>query len=159
MHGLKMPTSPHWNDSLLLGYGPMDLTHREFIDCVARLRDATSAEVSERLVRMVDHLTAHFEEERIWMLESDFPATQCHIDEHDAVLRSAHEVTASVELGNLAEAHRFADALAEWFEGHLDYMDAALSHWMSKRAHGGAPVVLRPDLAALLAREVAAMLP
>jgi hemerythrin len=108
---------------------------------------------------MVDHLTAHFEEERLWMIESDFPATQCHTDEHDAVLRSAHEVTALVEQGNFAEVRRFADALAGWFEGHLHYMDAALSHWMSKRAHGGAPVVLRRDLAAVLAREAAPLLP
>ena len=152
-----MTTSPHWNDSLLLGYGPMDVTHRDFVECVSRLRDATSADVSERLTCMVDHLTAHFEEESQWMLASDFPATQCHVDEHGAVLRSAHEVTALVALGNVAEARRFADALAAWFEGHLHYMDAALSHWMSKRAHGGAPVVFRRDLAAALVREDAPM--
>jgi hypothetical protein len=29
-------------------------------------------------------------------------------------------------------------------------MDAALSHWMSKRSYGGPPVVFRRDLAASL---------
>jgi hemerythrin len=152
-----MTTSPRWNDSLLLGYGPMDVTHRDFVECVARLRDAASADVSERLARMVDHLTRHFDEERQWMMASDFPATQCHVDEHEAVLRSAHEVRALVDRGDVAEARRFADALANWFEGHLHYMDAALSHWMSKRAHGGAPVVFRRDLAAALLGEDASM--
>jgi hemerythrin len=152
-----MTTSLRWNDSLLLGYGPMDITHRDFVECVARLREATSADVVERLARMADHLTAHFDEERQWMMASDFPATQCHVDEHEAVLRSAHEVRELVDRGNIAEAHRFADALANWFEGHLHYMDAALSHWMSKRAHGGVPLVFRRDLAAALVREDASM--
>ena len=135
----------------------MDVTHRDFMECVARLRDSTLGDVSERLACMVDHLSVHFEEERQWMIASDFPATQCHVDEHDAVLRSAHEVTVLVDRGNVAEARRFADALAAWFEGHLHYMDAALAHWMSKRAHGGAPVVFRRDLAAVLVREDAPM--
>jgi hemerythrin len=59
------------------------------------------------------------------------------------VLRSAPEVDAVVQAhADLVEAHRFADALAAWFEGHAHYMDAALSHRMSKRAYGGAPVVV-----------------
>jgi hemerythrin len=147
MEGKEMTLSLHWNDSLLLGFGPMDSTHRDFVECVARLHDATSANASELMACMVDHLTAHFDEEHQWMMTSDFPATQCHVDEHDAVLRSASEVSALVNEGNVPEAHRFAEALANWFEGHLYYMDSALSHWASKRAYGGAPLVFRRDLA------------
>ena len=38
-----------------------------------------------------------------------------------------------------------ARALADWFPGHADYMDAALSHWMAKRSYGGKPLVFRRD--------------
>ena len=88
------------------------------------------------------------------MLSSAFPSSQCHIDEHDAVLRSAHEVNQRVQgHDDLAEAHRFAGALAGWFEGHAEYMDAALSHWMINRSHGGKPVVLQRTLAQRLGKE------
>ena len=38
------------------------------------------------------NLRAHFAAEDEWMRETDFPARDCHIDEHAAVLRSADEV-------------------------------------------------------------------
>lgn len=146
-----MNASLTWNDSLLLGFGPMDATHHEFVACIAKLGKAMPCDVSDHMAGMLHHLTGHFEEERQWMIQTDFPAAQCHLDEHDAVLRSARAVMALVEeSSNVAEAHRLATALASWFEGHLLYMDSALSHWMSKRAHGGAPVVIRRDLAASL---------
>jgi hemerythrin len=132
-----------WTDALLLGFGPMDLTHQDFVDCVSCLRNADASDASRQMNRMLEHLTTHFDEEQRWMLESDFPSSGCHVDEHEAVLRSARQVHARVQAGDVFEAHRFADALAGWFEGHAHYMDAALSHWMSKRAYGGAPVVLR----------------
>jgi len=145
----QMNPALQWNDSLLLGHGAMDRTHRDFVACVARLRHATQADVSRHLAGMLHHLVAHFEEEREWMMQTDFPATQCHVDEHDAVLRSGREVQTLVEAGaGVSEARRFADALAAWFDGHLHYMDAALAHWMTKRAHGGAPLVLRRNLPA-----------
>lgn len=143
-----MTLNLRWNDALLLGFGPMDRTHEEFVACVGRLRGATHTDVAIHMTAMLEHLTSHFEEEQRWMLDSDFPSMDCHLDEHTAVLNSAQQVEALVQRdGDLAEAHRFAEALAGWFEGHAFYMDSALSHWMSKRIHGGAPVVLRRNVA------------
>ena len=77
------------------------------------------------------------------MTETGFPPRQCHIDEHAAVLRSADEVLALAEQGQLGPIRGFAAALVDWFPGHADYLDAALAHWMCKRQHGGKPVVVR----------------
>ena len=78
-----------------------------------------------------------------------FPAAQCHADEHAAVLKSVHEVQELVRDGaNLPVVRQLAQALVDWFPGHADYLDSALSYWMSKRSHGGAPVVLRRGAAA-----------
>ncbi len=77
------------------------------------------------------------------MRSTDFPALQCHADEHDAVMKSVREVQAVVAQGNCGEARSLARALADWFPGHADYMDSALAQWMSKKLFGGAPVVLR----------------
>jgi hemerythrin len=136
-----------WSDAMLLGFTPMDDRHMEFVQCVTRLRGSNSAEVIGAMDAMLQHLIAHFDEEHRWMVESAFPSTDCHVDEHNAVMESARQVYVRVhECRDVAEAHRFADALAGWFPGHADYLDSALSHWLSKIAYGGRPVVLRRGL-------------
>lgn len=137
-----------WQDSYLMGLAAMDTTHREFVDCVAALQTATDEELEARLAAFEDHAVRHFAEEQQWMEGSAFPATECHVDEHMKVLASVREVQdilrATPERRQVARD--LAQALADWFAGHADYMDASLSHWMSQRAHGGAPVVLRRKL-------------
>lgn len=135
-----------WSDALLLGYTPMDTVHEDFVHCARALTDAPDAGLTEALRLMADHLRAHFAQEDTWMVETDFPPRQCHIDEHAAVLRSADEVLALAEQGQLEPARGFAAALVDWFPGHADYLDAALAHWMCKRQHGGKPVVVRRGL-------------
>lgn len=137
-----------WSDAFLLGYGAMDETHREFVECVQALMGVPDAEVGRALDAFARHAEEHFEQERQWMTSTGFPATDCHVDEHAAVLRSVREVRDMFELGAPAQLVRdLAQALVDWFPGHADYMDAALAHWMSKRTHGGAPVVLRRGVA------------
>src|SRR5689334_12545411 len=82
-----------WTDQFLLGYGPMDATHREFVELVAALLSAPDADLPRLLDAFADHAQHHFAEEREWMESTAFPATQCHIDEHEAVMKSVHEVS------------------------------------------------------------------
>ncbi len=141
-HELDLPMA--WSDACLLGYAPLDAVHREFVDLVGALQAAPDADLPGRLADVSAHAVAHFEEERRWMQESSFPAMQCHSDEHEAVLRSLHEVGELVRAGAPASLCRdLAAALAGWFPRHVDHMDAALSHWMSRRRYGGLPVVIR----------------
>ena len=132
-----------WNDDYLLGYGPMDDAHREFIDVVSALLACGDAEVLARLEAFARHAEQHFAEEDEWMRRTDFPPKDCHIDEHAAVLASVRQVIEVVKQGDIAEARRLAAALADWFPGHAFHLDSALAHWMVKRSHGGKPVVLR----------------
>ena len=147
---LQMPMQ--WSDQFLLGYPAMDATHAEFVACVAALQNAEDAQLADCLEAFAAHAVAHFAQEELWMQTTGFPAAQCHIDEHAAVLASVREVQALlVDADNGPRRFRIVrDLTAElvrWFPGHADYLDAALSHWMSKRAHGGAPVVLRRGVA------------
>src|SRR3954468_16476715 len=129
---LDKQTAPFaWNDMFLLGYGPMDDTHREFVDIVNALLSAPEAELPGHLEAFARHAESHFEQEREWMESTEFPARGCHIDEHNAVMKSVRDVQEIVAKGDLAEARALAKALADWFPGHADYMDSALSHWMS----------------------------
>lgn len=136
-----------WSDRYLLGHGGLDETHREFVDCVAALQTASDADLAHCLAAFEAHAVEHFEQERRWMEGTAFPAAQCHVDEHTAVLHSVREVQALLRNGASGQVARdLARALADWFPGHADYMDASLSQWLIKRSHGGAPVVLRRRL-------------
>ncbi|MDO8249556.1 MAG: hemerythrin domain-containing protein [Rhodoferax sp.] len=140
-----------WSDALLLGYGPMDAVHREFVDTVQALQTAQDADLPRCLEALVAHARSHFETEDFWMVETDFPARACHIEEHAAVMASVEQVRQLLAQGNIAECRRLADELARWFPGHADYLDSALAHWICKQRLGGKPVVLRRDLGLMTA--------
>jgi len=44
-----------------------------------------------------------------------FPSAACHVDEHDAVLRSVHEVQSLVAAGERRVARALAFELTRWF--------------------------------------------
>jgi hemerythrin len=136
-----------WTDALLLGHSPMDRTHREFVVVVQSMTACADAALAGALRAFILHAQAHFGEEDRDMVESRFPAADCHADEHAAVLRSAHDVLALVEAGDVAIGRAFAAELARWFPAHVAHLDSALAHWLVKRRHGGAPVVLRREVA------------
>lgn len=137
-----------WQDDYLLGYGPMDTTHEEFVALVARLQTAPDAQLPELLDGLLAHTRAHFEEENRWMRETQFPPRDCHIEQHDAVLASMVDVQRLLaQEGRVDLCRSLVQALADWFPGHAAHLDSALAHWMFKRQFGGKPVVLRRSIA------------
>jgi hemerythrin len=136
-----------WKDDYLLGYVPMDDTHREFVGHLDALLSCADADLAGRLEAFARHAEAHFADENAWMEKTDFPPKQCHVDEHAAVMQSVYQVLEVVKQGDVAEGRRLAAALADWFPGHAFHLDSALAHWMVKRSYGGKPVVLRRNVA------------
>ena len=132
-----------WSDDFLLGHGPMDDVHQEFVEIVCAMQEAPDQDVAPLLERFASHAKAHFESEDAWMAETDFPARACHIDEHAAVLKSVHAIQRRVANGDSQAARRLATELRAWFPGHAQHLDSALAHWMCKLRLGGKPVVLR----------------
>lgn len=131
-----------------LGYEPMDCVHDEFHFFVAGAQNCSDAELPTCLDLLVTHLQAHFAAEESWMRDTDYPASDCHIAEHRAVLQSAVEVVAAQGTGKTALSRAFVNELARWFPAHADYLDSALAHWICKSKFGGKPIVLhrrRPD--------------
>lgn len=143
----ETPPGFDWTDRYLLGYTAMDDTHREFVTLVDTLLTAPDAGLAQALDAFAAHAVAHFEQEDGWMRGTDFPAADCHIDEHAKVLASVREVQQELAAGNVDLVRELAQALMDWFPGHADYMDSALAQWMVKRSHGGAPLVFRRDSA------------
>ncbi|WP_028998336.1 bacteriohemerythrin [Azohydromonas australica] len=134
-----------WSDARLLGFKPMDDTHEEFYAVAFRLLTCDEAHALEALEAFEAHAVSHFEQEETWMLSTDFPPRDCHIEEHAAVLKSVREVRAGYAEGRikLDVVQDLAMELFNWFPGHADYLDSALAAWITKRTLGGKPVVLR----------------
>jgi hemerythrin-like metal-binding protein len=144
-----------WSDAMLLGHGPMDDAHEEFVHVVKALAACNAVTALGCLQAVEDHLLAHFGTEREWMERTEYPNMDCHLDEHQKVLDSVQQVNALAKIGQvgLRDVRRLAAALADWFPKHATYLDSALSAWISKRKHGGAPVILRRDLGAGVQQE------
>jgi len=133
-----------WTDAYLVGMPAMDDTHREFVEHVNALFKATDAGMAACLAALIAHSEGHFSQEQDWMQQTAFPATECHTNEHNAVLTSMREVLAYMEGGgDPNEARRLAIELTRWFPSHTDYLDASLAQWVSKKKLGGVPVVVR----------------
>lgn len=128
--------------TVVMGYAPMDSVHAEFEQLVAATLAATDADLYAALQRLDAHLRAHFGQEDQWMRETAFPAADCHIEEHGRVLASADEVLPLVASGRHDIGREFTAELGKWFPGHADYLDSALAAWMCKRQYGGQPVAL-----------------
>ena len=137
-----------WSDALVLGFRPMDETHEEFYRVAFGLLTCQSETMTDALEAFERHAVSHFAEEEDWMLSTEFPPRDCHIDEHAAVLSSVREVRAGVENGtfDVDTVHDLASHLFSWFPGHADYLDSALAAWMTKRTMGGKPIVIRRSI-------------
>ena len=88
-----------WRDGFLLGHAPLDDMHREFVEVVAALQAAPDADLPAALARVTEHLVAHFAQEDDWMQTTGYPATECHVNEHAAVLATAREMPALLAAG------------------------------------------------------------
>jgi hemerythrin len=136
-------TSPlTWDDSCRLGHDPIDEIHEEFVHIVAQLQTADDALLPDLMLSFLSHAQSHFGQENRWMEDTEFPARECHIDEHKAVLDSALDVQERLKKGDVAVCRAFAHSLAQWFPGHATHLDSALAHWLVKRRFGGKPVVI-----------------
>ena len=141
MHHTAAPLS--WTDSLLLGHAAMDAEHQHFVALIAALQVAADAELPAALDALAAHASAHFEDENRSMAATDFPARDCHAQEHAAVLATLRGVRQRLARGECGVVRAVAAELAVWFPAHVQRLDAALSHWITKTQHGGKPVVLQ----------------
>jgi len=135
--------TPTWHDGLLLGGAAMDQQHEALVATIDALRSASDNACVSALEVLASHVRGHFAAEEAWMTDTGFPARECHVAEHRAVLASIDGVRRRVAAGEVEAARRLATALADWFPAHADYLDAPLSHWLCRRRLGGQPVVLR----------------
>ncbi len=124
-----------WSESLVLDCGVMDETHRELIELLNRLADATDEKMLTVLDEFIRHTEDHFAQEQRWMEQMTYPPLTCHVKEHDGVLETAHEVRRRVAAGETRFGQVLARAVAEWFANHAASMDQVLALYMKEKGY------------------------
>ncbi len=122
------PKQIPWQDEWTLNHSQMDETHHEFIAEINHMLAVPDDEMLAAVDQFIDHTVAHFEQERVWMENTNFPPKGCHIGEHDRVLAIVQQVRQMVAGGDFAIGRRLAEELVPWFNQHAQTMDAALAY-------------------------------
>jgi len=123
-----------WIERQALGVAEMDATHREFVDLVDALGQATDAEFPALFAQLREHSRLHFENEGKLMKACRFPAIGEHNSEHLRVLGELAAVGRSVAAGRLGMAREYVRNLPFWFDTHLATMDSALAARLKQSA-------------------------
>lgn len=129
-----------WSDKLALGVDRMDDTHREFVDLLNTLHAASDEDYIALLDQFIEHTVAHFEQEKRWMTEIEFPPAHCHLDEHEGVLNIMRDVRKMVAEGKREVGRVLTRELAPWFENHAATMDATLAFFLRRTDAGVDPM-------------------
>ena len=124
-----------WSEALWLDLPLMDDTHREFIDLLNQVAEASEADLPGVMDAFIRHTEEHFAQEERWMQSLEFPPLGCHRNEHEGVLQIAREVRTRVANGEHRFGRVLAEAVAEWFGNHAASMDTVLSLYMKDKGY------------------------
>ncbi len=112
----------------LLGVPAMDRNHREFVELINRMADASNAAFAYLYPEMIQHTHAHFAAEEVMMGQSQFPATSEHRFEHQRVLGEMEWFGRHLQRGQMTMARTYVmERLPAWFTEHAVTMDSALA--------------------------------
>jgi hemerythrin-like metal-binding protein len=121
------PALMTWTTSLDTGDARMDETHQEFVDMINQILATPEDEQLPVYKEFLAHTVEHFAQEERWMLATGFSADNCHAEHHATILETMRVVEAHYLDTDKQIITRMAEALAEWFPGHANSMDAGLA--------------------------------
>jgi hemerythrin len=124
---VSLPAAMAWTDSLHTGDARMDATHQEFVDMINQILATPEEEQLPVYKAFLKHTAEHFAQEERWMLATGFSADNCHAEHHATILETMRVVEAHYLDTDKQIITRMAEALAEWFPGHANSMDAGLA--------------------------------
>ena len=122
--------SLNWSTDLQTGDSRIDETHEEFVSQLNQLLATPQDQQLPLYQAFLAHTVAHFAQEERWMLATGFAADNCHAGQHATILETMRAVQVHYEGGDTEIITRLAEALAEWFPGHTNSMDAGLAQHM-----------------------------
>lgn len=132
--------------SLSLGDEALDDDHTRLQTLIAELLAAPAGRAAAVLDELRIHARDHFAVEDVDLKIIQDGNSQCHLDEHAALLKSLDEVHAILVADEMPAdrkaslVRRLANQLDDWLPEHVREMDTSVATFRLKRRFGGAPV-------------------
>ncbi|MET0963469.1 MAG: hemerythrin family protein [Noviherbaspirillum sp.] len=117
----------YWSPRMSLGMPAVDATHRELLDELASLEQASDAEFGASYARFVAKVERDFREEEELMEQMSFSGLANHREQHARMLGGLHHVAIQVMAGDIAAGREVAALMPGWFMLHIETMDGALA--------------------------------
>lgn len=126
-----------WDSSLDVGVGAMNDEHKQILDAMNRIYDATEAGRSgDEINRLVERLGAvcvrHFTDEEAYMASIGYPGLRNHKLIHQDLLERYGRHSAEIRAAGGRADHRFFHFLRHWLQSHIKGIDTKYA------AHGAA---------------------
>ena len=118
--------------ALTTGNADIDRHHADFLDALNAVGAASGDAVLAALDQLQAHCEVHFTFENEQMKASNFPPIGCHLGEHDMVTETVRAVRQRVAAGYPEIAQSLEPALTQWFENHVQSMDAVLALYLAQ---------------------------
>ena len=131
MSGVGTVPLIEWRDEFRIGIADVDHEHRELIELInvlheASIRDGSTQAVGVFLGELHAQITAHFALEERIMLGRHYPHYRAHKDDHERLLDEIREIMDRQEIGSGYDPAALGAALAAWFGEHFRTHDARL---------------------------------
>lgn len=124
----------------ILGIPAMDRTHRELIDLIQRMAEASDAAFAYLYPDLVNHTHAHFANEDVLMRRSAFPGSAAHAADHTAILSELEAHRSCTRGDPLRRARAFVtEDLPAWCDAHFTSHDRDLAEHLKAGQRGGRP--------------------
>lgn len=135
------------HSALITGDAEIDRHHADFVAALNAVGSAPADGVVAALDHLLAHCETHFTFENAQMKTSNFPPIGCHLGEHDMVTETVRAVRARAAAGHPEIAQTLGPALTEWFENHVQSMDAVLARYLAQppEQYAAAPVDAEAD--------------
>ena len=117
----------YWSARMSLGVPAVDACHRELMEQLASLEDASDRAFATCYVDFVARVEQDFREEEELMEQAAFSGLPAHREQHARMLGGLHHVARQVMNGDLAAGRDVVSLLPGWFLLHIETMDGALA--------------------------------
>jgi len=128
-----------WNDSLSVGFEPIDEQHRRLVELINKLHSAMaqgkgSQTLSSVLDGLIDYVQTHFASEEAMMKINDYPGYAAQKSQHIDLTRQVLELRSQFATGQTVITMDVMKFLKDWLVDHIQGSDKQLGAYLAARA-------------------------
>ena len=128
-----------WNDSLSVGFEPIDEQHRRLVELINKLHSAMaqgkgSQTLGSVLDGLIDYVQTHFASEEAMMQINHYPGYAAQKSQHIALTRQVLELRSQFATGQTVITIDVMKFLKDWLVDHIQGSDKPLGAYLAARA-------------------------